>query len=151
MTDEFEGSGKVEYLDLPGETAIILSCHRETHRLDRLLKVYHKALALAEVHSIAFRLREGLLRLNDRKGVLTATWRNATFHGNLHGYVRQAWEDCNETEIVHEDMEGRTLPIMRLPNAHDVAPPTTGFQKFGDLLPGVLIAARERMDENQGE
>lgn len=152
MTDDHEGSIKIEYLDPPGTTEIILSCDRETYRLDRMLKIYHKAMTVAAVDGVDFRLREGLLRLHDHKGQLTVVWRAQAFCSNLHAYVSKAWEDCNETEIVHEDMSGRILSTLPKTSCTERGiQPSPGFQKFGDLLPGVLSAARERMEENRGE
>lgn len=149
MTDDLEDKVGIRYFDEPFDTSITISCHRETHRLDRMLKIFHKALEFATEDNLDIRLREGLVKLHDHKGQLTVTWRHPNFYDYLHGYVRQAWEEFGETEIRHEDKEGEDLP-RPLRRVYSEGPEaSSGFQKFADLLPGVLERTQEAMKNNK--
>ena len=114
---KIEPVGKIKIYDIdePCDTYITLGCHRETHRLQRMLSVYRKAMTLATgvdreygeiqscLESHAEGLRNNLISLHDRKGRLTADWKNekAVKNMDLTYYVYLAWVDEGEEIVTH--------------------------------------------------
>lgn len=92
------------------ETLIMLGCHRETRRLERVLRVYQKAITVATEAGRGRWLRGCLLGLHDHKGQLTATWHDRVVHaphcpksGSPLVYLdlEAAWEDECEAGVTH--------------------------------------------------
>lgn len=98
-----------ESLDDGKDTTIVISCHRETNRLRRVLRVYERALNTSHNLGEHRQFKEGLKKLHDHKGLLTATWRSLSAFQRLRTHVEAAWEAENEWEVVHEDEAGREI------------------------------------------
>lgn len=90
------------------DTWVTIGCYRETGRLDRMLRVFRKALTLAHYDQLHVRLRQELVSLHDRKGVLTARW-NSARSTDLFRFVEAAWESEGEHSFAHEDDLGLCL------------------------------------------
>lgn len=101
---EINEGGQLDVLDIDEleNTSITVACYRETHRLERMLRVYQKALTLAHVAGERKGFKSGLLKLHDHKGILTATWVSVRACQQFHRYVAMAWEDECECAIANE-------------------------------------------------
>lgn len=104
-------SGEIDIVDIdePRDTHITIGCHRETRRLERMMRVYLKALTLARSEKRDADLVTALLSLHDVKGMLTATWRDVERGSELHAYVDHAWEDEAEILAKHVTSGGVTF------------------------------------------
>ena len=105
MIDEYSnGEGHnldVESIDELRDTFITIGCYRETDRLDRMLRVFHKALTLARTEQRDGDLMASLKLLHDHKGALTVKWSSPDQGLALHSYVDKAWEDECECNALH--------------------------------------------------
>lgn len=90
----------IESIDELRETRITLGCYRETHRLDRMLRVFHKALTLARKQGKDTAIVSSLVSLHDHKGALTVTWAGAP-DTDLCDFVDTAWDDESEAVVQH--------------------------------------------------
>lgn len=113
MTNDFTGSIPARVFDDYVDTSITVSCYRETHRLDRMLAVFHKCLTLVADQfgddRATLNFRGAIRKLHDSKGRLVVTWRSPSDFYNYQNLVELAWRDCGEHEIYHEDRDGREL------------------------------------------
>ena len=108
-SDSERGLLPVHSIDEPVNTEIAISCYRETHRLQRVLRVYLKALSLADSEGNGISFRLAILRLHDHKGTLVARWKGVIEYGRFGKYVDAAWADEGECAISHEDPEGNEI------------------------------------------
>jgi hypothetical protein len=88
------------------DTRISIGCYRETHRLERVLRTFRKALTLARKDKLDGEFLSILKGLHDHKGTLTATWSDATRARYFLRYINLAWENENECCLVHQDEDG---------------------------------------------
>lgn len=91
MTDKI----KIETIDDNTDTQVTLRCYRETHRLDRLLRVFQKAMTLASAKRMHGLLQDTLFELYDHKGDLTVSWVSPPSKA-LKRYIEKAWQDEGE-------------------------------------------------------
>jgi hypothetical protein len=98
--------GEIELVEIDDcrATSIVLSCWRETGRLQRMLRVYLRALDRADRGGRAFDFANALVGLHDHKGVLTVTWCCFAHAFDHMECVEDAWEDENECEVEHKDV-----------------------------------------------
>ena len=97
---------EIKGIDKLRDTYITIGCYRETHRLDRMLRVFQKAMTLALRDGLDGELGATLAGLHDHKGDLTATWSSDQAARPLLKYVELAWENENECNISHVDANG---------------------------------------------
>jgi hypothetical protein len=93
-------------LDRSSDTWIRIGCHRETHRLDRVLECYQKALALADSRKLVDEFSSGIASMHDHKGWLTVEWNSAAAGRRLHSIVDEAWQDLTEHLVTHVTTTG---------------------------------------------
>lgn len=105
--EEFQASlsDPIVNIDDGVDTWIKIGCHRETERLERLLRVFRKALTLALYEGLHTRLRQELVSLYDRKGTLTVHWADPS-PLDLRRFVDEAWASEHETSIEHDYAPG---------------------------------------------
>ena len=99
---------KPKCIDECVDTIITIACHRETSRLHRMLRVFEKAMMLAQREGKLAKLRFALCGLHDHKGLLTAVWSDRRSFFLLQSYVDEAWVDEGEHLIEHK-LAGGTL------------------------------------------
>ncbi|MFM7066647.1 MAG: hypothetical protein ACKO0U_07460, partial [Gammaproteobacteria bacterium] len=81
---------KTKSLDRANDTWIKIGCHRETHRLDRALEAFQKALTLADARGLADDFANGVVSMHDNKGWLTVKWKSSADGQRLHALVDEA-------------------------------------------------------------
>jgi hypothetical protein len=151
MTDTIDwrtGTIDIGNPDLAGETQITLSCWRETNRLERLLIVYRKALALAVAEGQDLDFRRGIKKLFDTKGSLQVMWNGEGYYERFHDHIARAWEDVGEHRDAIEHQDGGGFDLPRSPRPSEASP---GFEKFGSALNRVLTKTRNKMDAGPDE
>jgi len=101
--EEFQASLNTPIVNIDElvDTWIKIGCYRETDRLDRMVRVFRKALTLALYEGLHERLRDELVSLHDRKGTLTAHWKSSS-PLDLCRFVDEAWESENEVGAEHD-------------------------------------------------
>ena len=87
--------------DDDGTTQIVVSCHRETERLTRVLRCFQRALARCSSRARRDELRTTLLCLHDHKGILKVTWVRQPDLYLVH-CVELAWKDEGEHQVEHD-------------------------------------------------
>ena len=110
--DEFQASlsEPITNIDEGVDTWITIGCWRETERLERMLRVFRRALTLALYENLHMRLRGELVSLHDHKGTLTARWASPESF-ELCRFVEEAWHSENEYSTVHEDTHGGRFAV----------------------------------------
>lgn len=88
------------YMDELRDTWVKVGCYRETWRLQRVLRVFHNSLLLAEQDGLGKEFSELVASLHDRKGVLTVEWivEAETAMPVMRDYIDRSWEQ--EGEII---------------------------------------------------
>lgn len=159
MTDDFPGNIRPRVFDHHVDTAITISCYRETHRLERMLKVFQKCLTIVADEyghdDAVLNFRGAIRKLHDSKGELLVTWRSPADFANHHRVVQKAWEDCGESTIIHMDRDGHelklrlgirpSLPVLR----SDVPHEDHNWTSVGDASNSVMDSLRKRMKESK--
>ena len=115
---------KIESIDETRVTHVTISCYRETHRLERVLRVFQKALTLARNDGRDEQFCASIVGLHDHKGTLMATWRPGVWELDnavdpdvpvVFLDVERAWADENEIMVVHTTGDGVSLAREALP------------------------------------
>lgn len=123
---------EIRSVDEHYDTYITIGCYRETSRLDRMLKVYQRAMTLAhgeEMHTV---FNGSIRSLYDCHGNLNVVWRHKADFLNFRRYIEKAWSECCEIMIRHEDRDGKMLAELQL------------LSEYVDLL-GFNNAERDRI------
>lgn len=140
MTTDFPGTIPATIIDDYIDTAITLSCYRETNRLDRMLMVFHKCLTIVnDMVGSVNGFRGAIRKLHDSKGTLCVTWRSHADFLNYYNVPEKAWHDCAEQTVLHLDRDGLELKLPSLV-------PTPGFEQIGQPAMRVLRGIRAKMD-----
>ena len=87
--------------DEHGSTYIMIGCNRETDRLDRVLRAYHKALEYAHDANQSEYFRNALVSMYDHKGNLIVVWSNERAREDMAGLVNRGWKNTGEYETHH--------------------------------------------------
>ena len=87
--------------DENGSTYIMIGCNRETDRLDRVLRTYHKVLEYAHDANQSEYFRNALVSMYDHKGTLIVVWSNERAREDMAGLVNRGWGNTREYETRH--------------------------------------------------
>ncbi len=96
-------------LDRVQDTWIKVGCHRETHRLDRVLETFQKALTLADAGGNADAFASSVISMHDQKGWLTVEWVSVASGQRLHSLIDKAWQDFAEPLVTHVAVSGEHI------------------------------------------
>lgn len=97
-------------LDEPHDTVIRIGCYRETWRLERVLRVFRKALTLAARDGNCGLFTSLIQSMHDQKGTLRVGWSDGVYETDnavepdipmVWLYVERAWADENECHVIH--------------------------------------------------
>lgn len=144
MADEFPGDIQPRVFDQYVDTSITVSCYRETHRLDRMLKLFHKCMTIIADQNgqdALVNFRGAIRKLHDSKGNLIVTWRHNADFANYRSVVEAAWQDCGEASVFHEDRYGHEIRL-RLGDA-----PVDGF-RTADHAMRILRSEKAKEEDN---